>query len=90
MISLIKMVIINGIMGTSIMDSGNLVKCMELGNFIGKMDYVTRDSIWTILNMAKDKWSGILILGTGAIGPTVINMAMENKLKSLTNKNPDI
>ena len=73
------MAIINGIMETFIMDNGNSAKCMELESFIGKMDTTIRDSISMILSMAKAKWSGILITGTGAIGPMAKSMVMVNK-----------
>ena len=83
------MAIIYGIMVTFIMGNGNQAKCMELGSFIGKMDFITRGSTRTILNMARDKWSGIPILDTGAIGPMATNMGTGNRLKSPTNKNPN-
>jgi hypothetical protein len=79
MINFINMAIIYGIMVTFIMGNGSQAKCMGSESFIGKMDSITRGSTRTILNMARDKWSGIPILGTEAIGPTATNMVTGNR-----------
>lgn len=73
-----------GSMESAMKESGKTEKCMDSDNFFGKkVPSITKDSIKTILNMAKESFNGDSVEDIEVIGHTASDTAMENLFPSI-------